>query len=202
MDSLQGLLFFWYRSNRPQRPLPSGHVEEIWKEVWFAKQQDQIFIDEELKRFEPLLVEVSDTLATGWMPEKPLEKIAVLILVDQVPRNIYRGHSRSYDYDKYGYRIATSIVNDTTLFNTLPLHMQYTVMIAIVHSERLEDQNKVCTYGSTLPFTLLGQRMRDIANNHRERIVLFGRFPERNRILGRESTDSEMTYLQSIYPKY
>jgi uncharacterized protein (DUF924 family) len=86
-------------------------------------------------------------------------------------------------------------------FASLPAQLRYTTVICIVHSEKLEDQERVVAFAESLPMDTLGVtfRLGAIGRNHRDRIALFGRFPERNKYLGRVTTDSKRVYMESIY---
>jgi uncharacterized protein (DUF924 family) len=188
----------WYRSFHPERVLATTDIETVWREVWFAKGDEQVIMDSKLKRFESLWSEKAVEFRSGaWRPIGVLETIEAIILFDQVPRNIFRGTAKAYMSDDLGYVLAHSVYTDSH-FHSLPVHLQYTVIIALVHSEKMIDQEKVLKFADKLPSTLIGDRFRAIANNHRDRIVLFGRFPERNSILGRTSTDKEVAYMSSI----
>jgi uncharacterized protein (DUF924 family) len=147
-----------------------------------------------MKIFAPLLEEnISE-------PDTLVEKVAYIILYDQIPRNIHRGTPAAYKYDSKSYALARRIFD--TEMSRLPFHMKCTVLICLVHSEKIGDQNDIYDYihsecmpqGAELVGTL-----RSIARNHRERIQMFGRFPERNKILGRKSTDAEAAFLAAIY---
>ena len=195
---LSELGIVWYRTFRPDRPLQATAIETVWKEVWFAKGPDQMRMDVELKRFEPMWHALSNNFRSGsWVPRGTLETIQAIVLFDQVPRNIFRGTPMAYASDDIGYTLATSVYESSS-FHSLPVHMQYTVIIALVHSEKMSDQDVVAAFASSLPSSLIGDRFRAIASNHRDRIALFGRFPERNSILGRDSTAAEVAYMGSI----
>lgn len=195
---LAELGFKWYGTLHPERSLPTSSIETVWKEVWFAKGSDQVQMDAALRRFETLWeTRLEDFRRGTWAPSGIVETAAAIVLFDQVPRNIFRGTPRAYASDDAGYGLSRAVYESPT-FAGLPVHLQYTVIIALVHSEKIDDQDCVARFASSLPQTLIGDRFRAIASNHRDRIALFGRFPERNVILGRESTGAELAYMSSI----
>jgi uncharacterized protein (DUF924 family) len=197
-EPLVAVAFLWYDSLHPLGVLPTAHIEGVWKERWFAKGPDQVLADAELARFEPLWRSLSQAYREkAWAPNSLLETVAAIILFDQVPRNIFRGTRAAYSSDDIGYELASRL-HSSPNFPSLPMHMKYTVIIALVHSEKLSDQDTVGAFAASLPSYLIGDRFRAIAANHRDRIALFGRFPERNAVLGRESTPAETAYLRSV----
>lgn len=160
---LSDLTSYWYRNARPERPIPGPHIEEVWREVWFAKGAQQVLMDKDLLRFAGLLESVADRVDAGsWRPETLLEKIGCILLFDQVPRNIFRGSPKAYAYDRLAYPIATALHDNTEQFRSLPLHLRYTVIICIVHSELLADQDKVVAFAESLPSDTLGLTFRAI----------------------------------------
>ena len=124
--------------------------------------------------------------------------MSCVLLFDQVPRNIFRGTPRAYAYDRLAYPLARAL-HARADFASLPAQLRYMTVICIVHSEKLEDQERVVAFAESLPMDTLGVTFRAIGRNHRDRIALFGRFPERNKYLGRVTTDSERVYMESIY---
>ena len=105
-----------------------------------------------------------------------------------------------YDNDKeYFYDEDLSKVRD------LPLYMMCTITIACVHSEDMKYQHFAKAiveemkhqYGGTSNASII-ETLAHICSNHSERILFFGRIPERNQYLGRESTPEELAYLNSL----
>jgi uncharacterized protein (DUF924 family) len=128
------------------------------------------------------------------------EAIALVVLLDQFPRNIFRTSGEAFAYDEKARDIARRLVASgpdkffwverTFLF--LPFE----------HSEDAADQDRSVMYYAelavTAPETLLGY-MRgnlDYATKHRDIIRRFGRFPHRNAMLGRTSTPEELAFLK------
>lgn len=117
--------------------------------------------------------------------------LALVILLDQVPRNLHRGSAEAYAGDAKALALARLGIDqgldagfdeDQKLFLYLPLE----------HAENLADQER-----SVALFRALGNpQYLDYAIRHRDVIERFGRFPHRNAILGRESTPEELAFLE------
>ena len=120
------------------------------------------------------------------------DRLALIILLDQVPRMVFRNTARSHDSDatalalaglclQHGDDIALPDQDDRRLFYYLPF----------MHSENLDDQRRSVelheTYGPESGLSW--------ARGHRDTIARFGRFPHRNAHLGRESTPAELAFL-------
>jgi len=127
----------------------------------------------------------------SWRRE-PRGCLAACLLLDQVPRNVYRGTPRAFAYDaearaltrhalKEGFDRALSDVERVFLY--LPLE----------HSEDLKDQQDSLRLFAGLKE---GDSFLPYAERHLEIIQRFGRFPHRNAILGRESTEAELEFLK------
>lgn len=126
----------------------------------------------------------------GWAVT-PQGLLALVILLDQVPRNIHRGTAAAFATDAKALALARLAVDrgfdrdmgpDERLFLYLPFE----------HAEDLTDQER-----SVALFRALGDpTYLDYAIRHRDVIARFGRFPHRNVILGRESTAAERQFLE------
>jgi uncharacterized protein (DUF924 family) len=127
-----------------------------------------------------------------WMAA-PQTCLALLILLDQFPRNMFRGDSRSFATD----RQALSIANQAILRGfdkRVPLPERQFYYTPLMHAESLASQDK-----SVRLFLInfdRGESLRH-ARAHREIIRRFGRFPFRNAVLGRESTPEEAAFLDA-----
>ena len=119
--------------------------------------------------------------------------VALCILLDQVPRNIFRDTARAFATDAEARRVARhAIDNGLDLDRSLSDDMRLFLYMPLEHSEDVEDQR--------LSVRLVAERIetvayRDYAKRHREIVERFGRFPHRNALLGRESTPDEIAFL-------
>ena len=127
----------------------------------------------------------------GWL-ETPEGALALLILLDQVPRNIFRGTAHAYATDALARAFARQCVaagHDTQVDPLLRLFFY----LPFEHSEDLGDQEVSVQLHQSLP----GAHSDGWARKHYEVIREFGRFPHRNAALGRTSTPAEVAYLQN-----
>lgn len=202
-EDLFHLICFWYGYNtcriKPQDKLSSVHILTCWSNKWFAKGDLQTKIDETLNEYEPMVEKY-----LNYEPKNIIESIALIILYDQITRNIFRGKPKAYEFDHIALKLAKNIIQSGN-YNSLGLHFKLTVLMAYVHSEDIKIQNLL--YSTFVPGIKnepnldnnLYSAFQKIAANHRERITLFGRIPERVKIRGGELTCEEKNYVQNLY---
>jgi uncharacterized protein (DUF924 family) len=170
----QDILTFWFAPDT--------------RRFWFERNLE---FDRELKRrFEEGLWLAACTATTG-DPADARATLARCILLDQVPRNIYRGTPRAYAYDRLA-REAVGAALEAGLDSGLEPTERLFLYLPFEHSEDLADQDRAVAL-----FAALGNpEWLDYAERHRTIIRRFGRFPHRNAVLGRRSTREEETFLQ------
>lgn len=116
--------------------------------------------------------------------------LALIIMLDQFPRNLFRGSARAFASDAQALVLARSAVvagHD----QTLNVVQRCFVYLPFEHSEDLADQDE-----SVRLFEALGDpEFLDFAIRHRDVIAKFGRYPHRNAVLGRDSTAAETAFL-------
>ena len=125
----------------------------------------------------------------------PRGTLALLLLLDQLPRNLYRDDPRAFASDVRALALATDAVaaGEDRLVEPLQRWFFY---LPFEHSENIADQDR-----SVALFASLGtdhQQGLDYAERHRAVIRRFGRFPHRNKILGRTSTPQETAFLENF----
>jgi uncharacterized protein (DUF924 family) len=117
--------------------------------------------------------------------------LALLILLDQFPRNMFRGESRSYVTDKKAQETAEYAV-DHAVDRELPEFQRMFLYMPLMHSENLSHQRR-----SVELFRGLGEGdAESYAVRHMEIVERFGRFPHRNDVLGRPTTAEEAEFLK------
>jgi len=173
--SASEIIAFWFS------PRVAGH--------WFASTPE---LDAEIcARFERTWEQATGGEKDHWQ-DNPDGCLALAIVLDQFPLNMFRGQAISFSTEARAIEVARHAVNagfdkriatDKLTFLYMPL----------MHSESLKDQDL-----SVRLFTAaeLGENAR-FAQHHKEIVERFGRFPHRNVILGRESTDAEIAWLAS-----
>ena len=119
--------------------------------------------------------------------DDPLTAMAGVILFDQFPRNMFRGHAEQFATDMLALEIAKGAV-DRKLDDQLPERERMFLYMPFEHSEDIDHQDQ-----AILLFTSLGDSdMLDFAKKHRDIIARFGRFPHRNAMLGRAPRADEI----------
>ncbi len=114
------------------------------------------------------------------------EALAAIILFDQLPRNMLRGHADQFATDHLALQIAKAAI-DRGYDQSFERPRRGFLYMPFQHSEDLEDQQR-----SVALFTALGDDYQlDFANKHHDVIERFGRFPHRNAILGRAPRAAE-----------
>jgi uncharacterized protein (DUF924 family) len=170
------VLSFWFGSDAEY-----GVVHKRWF------QKDPAFDAEVRRRFLSLHAQLAGN--EEWL-DAPRECLARIIVLDQFPRNMFRGTPRAFATDALAlaaarHAIASGYDRDwlrvEKIFGYLPFE----------HSEALADQELACEL-----MRPLGEEQYDYALRHKAIIERFGRFPHRNPILGRESTPEEIEFLK------
>ncbi|MBX2805186.1 MAG: DUF924 domain-containing protein [Hyphomicrobiales bacterium] len=170
-----------------------GDILEFWfsepvRKKWFEPDRE---FDSELKeRFGVLLDNAIDGQLETWR-ESADGALALVILLDQVTRNIYRGTPKAFSGDVQALQTARAVIEqgaDKAMTET----QRYMLYMPFQHAEDLETQEQgVALFGE------IGlEKALDYMIRHRDIIARFGRFPHRNQILGRQSTDEELEFLK------
>jgi len=121
--------------------------------------------------------------------DDPRSGLALVIALDQFPRNIFRGAARAFAADPLA-RAAGRVILQRDWDKQMTRSEQLFAYLPFEHSESLEDQDLSCDLMKDFDPEQLRYALR-----HREIIQRFGRFPHRNGILGRESTAAEIEFL-------
>ena len=165
-------------------------VVAFWREagagLWFAK--DDAFDRRFRERFLSLYEAAARGQLGGWL-ETAEGALGLVILLDQYPRNSFRGTLRMYASDALAREVATAAI-DAGHDRAVPLELQLFFYLPFGHSENLADQGR-----SVALARRLGQPNLSHAERHRDIIRRFGRFPHRNPILGRTMRPEEQHFL-------
>jgi uncharacterized protein (DUF924 family) len=161
------------------------------RDFWFSHGWDDWWkvnpaFDAEIRdRFLPLWEEDRDGLPEQFL-EAADDALAAIILFDQFPRNMFRGHADQFSTDPLALAIARGAIERGHDDGMTSAQRGFLYM-PFQHSEDLADQRR-----SLLLFTALGNAEQlDYARRHYEVIEQFGRFPHRNAVLGRKPTALE-----------
>ncbi|WP_108500672.1 DUF924 family protein [Paracoccus indicus] len=172
----------------------AAEVLEFWfsdrmQPFWFAKS-DQI--DAEIAtRFGDTYQAAHDGQLDGWMGSAD-DALALCIVLDQFPRNMFRGSPRSFESNQLALDHARKALQLGHDREQDPKRRQF-FYLPFMHSEDLADQ----TTSVELYEALGNQHSLHFAREHRDIIAKFGRFPHRNAVLGRDSTPAELAFLET-----
>lgn len=163
---------------------------DFWRaagpDLWFAKDAG---FD---RRFRERFLASHDTAArgghAGWATT-PEGSLALALLLDQFPRNAFRGAPRMYATDAVARAVAAAAI-DAGHDDAVEAALRVFLYLPFAHSEELADQER-----SVALVEHLGEPDASHARRHRDIVRRFGRFPHRNPILGRAMTPAEQRYL-------
>ena len=136
------------------------------------------------ERFGKVREEVLRTRAAGWR-DSPETLAAAIIVTDQFSRNMFRGSAKAYEADSVALELCKEALAKGWV-DSLPKPLPSFVLMPLMHSEAIEDQER-----SIVEFKKRDSLNYKFAILHHDQIQRFGRFPGRNRVLGRVSTPEE-----------
>jgi uncharacterized protein (DUF924 family) len=187
------VLTFWFGDD-PLRDWPEPHRGDLW----FKGGAE---VDAHIRtQFGPLVDEAMAGGLRDW-EATPMARLALILLLDQFSRNVYRGQARAFAGDARAQALTQHTL-DAGEDNTLPRAGRLFVYMPLMHAETLAQQDACVACFERL---LAGapEALKDIlADNlryavlHRDIVARFGRFPHRNAVLGRESTAAEIEFLK------
>ncbi len=172
---IEEVLRFWFQEVRPQ--------------AWFVRDEG---VDGEIrKRFGALHASLIEKVPAA-VTTTPLGALATVLVLDQFSRNLYRNSPRAFAADPTALAIANDAIA-AGFDRELDPRQRAFLYMPLQHSEdRAVQARSVELFGA-----LGDERTLDYARQHRDVIERFGRFPHRNRILGRESTAEEIEFLKT-----
>jgi uncharacterized protein (DUF924 family) len=182
--SATDVLQFWFGEPGSAEPLRP-------RDLWFTKSDatDRLIAD----RFGAIVEDAILGKHDAWAAS-PREALALILVLDQFTRNIFRGTPRAFAGDARALALATRLVDTARDLALAPMERWF-VYMPFEHSERLVDQYESVRLFERLAADGLDAPL-DWARRHFDVVARFGRFPHRNAILGRESTPEEAEYLK------
>jgi len=203
MERANDVLEFWFGSG----PLDAARLAER-STFWFggdgaaAQAARDALIREKL---EPMLERAARGEFASWA-SSPKRRLALIILFDQVPRNIYRGTAAAFAFDREALALSVEGLNlaaDAALSSAEKLFFY----LPLEHAESIEAQDlAIAAFERLVDEAPADQRefsagLLGYAHKHRDLIVKFGRYPHRNPVLGRVNTPEETAWLAE-HPNY
>ncbi|MGE5616693.1 MAG: DUF924 family protein, partial [Bacillota bacterium] len=177
------VLDFWFGSRDARGPA---------RPEWFRR--DEAFDAEIRRRFGALHSRAASGELDSWRAN-PESLLALVVVLDQFSRNLYRDDPRAFAQDDYARDCADGALARGDDLGLRPVERQFFYM-PFEHSEDLQDQERAVDLMRSLEAFEETRGLTQWAERHRDVIRRFGRFPHRNRILGRASTPEETAFLE------
>lgn len=166
--------------------------------LWWSKNPESD--DEIRRRFESWVIKAGSGELDNWA-SNPQDRLALILLTDQFPRSIYRDLAKAFAFDSKALSLAHTGIDAGFDAALRPLEKVF-FYLPLEHSESLADQKRsVSLFQKLVDDASPDQKPTfaeylDFAARHRDIISRFGRFPHRNKALGRISTSEELSFLQ------
>lgn len=170
----QDVLRFWFEETKPEQRF----------------KKDETFDALIKERFEDTYFAIVNGETTSWR-ETPEGRLAEIIILDQFARNMFRGSPQSFEGDELALKLAREAVASGDDMK-VPYEQRGFVYMPYMHSESKDVHEEAVkifeAYGN--------EEMLEYEKKHKEIIDRFGRYPHRNEVLGRESTEEEKEFLK------
>ncbi len=187
--SYKHVLDFWFGK------LEDGFADQSHRKRWY--KSSEAFDNEIRKRFGSLLEDAVAQRLGDWFAS-PAGRLAFIVLCDQFPRNAFRGNAKAFAFDTLALDAARRGVH-LGEDRALEIDQRSFFYMPFEHSEDLLDQHACVGLFNQLehdaPTEFKDKVSLSYAQQHRDIIIRFGRFPHRNEVLGRTSTSEELAYL-------
>lgn len=187
------LLVFWFGDDPDDAAVAKSQAE-----LWWGHRAET---DELLQaRFGAAASAAATELLDHWVGS-PRGRLALVLLLDQLPRAIHRDTPAAFAQDAKARKVARQGLESGAARLLRPIERLF-LYLPFEHSEVLEDQDRSVELFRELSLAVPPSHREtfagffDYAVRHREVIARFGRFPHRNVVLGRESTDEEKAFLE------
>lgn len=190
---IRDILQFWFGEGQT-----AGEVADEKTALWWSKNRR---IDREIAARFAATSEAAGHGALNHWAESPHGLLALIICTDQFPRNMHRDTPRAFAQDPAALAFAKQGVDSGAARQLRPIERVF-AYLPFEHSEALaEQQRAIALYRELAQGAAPGEAelfngYLDFARKHHQIIQRFGRFPHRNRILGRPSTDAERAFLE------
>ncbi|MEX0976906.1 MAG: DUF924 family protein [Woeseia sp.] len=193
------VLAFWFKAHELSAPQIDGRMD-----IWFG--EDAEFDHEIAKEFADDVEEASNGRLDHWA-HKPHGQLALILLLDQFRRNIYRNSAEAFALDKAALKLCVEGAMEKKDAGLTPIQRVFYYM-PLQHAESRKVQAKSVqiyrrladavspTYRETF------ETIAQFAELHRDIVERYGRFPHRNRLLNRKNTPDEDEFLAGDAPTF
>ena len=182
IDDPARVLEFWFGAPDADAP----------RDVWFRK--DPAFDALIGERFGAVIEAALAGRLDHWEAKGPDAALALIVVLDQFTRNVFRDTPRMFAGDAKALAVATRLVESGADRELTPLQRWF-VYLPFEHAESLAEQDRSVALFDALRAFPASAGAYDWAVSHRDVVRRFGRFPHRNEILGRPSTPDEIAFL-------
>ncbi|WP_019139795.1 DUF924 family protein [Noviherbaspirillum massiliense] len=193
MESIASIHRFWF-GDHPDDAVVARQQSRLW---WKKQPETDSMIRQ---RFAPWTAKAAARELDDWLAT-PAGRLALILLTDQFPRNMYRGTPQAFAFDELARTWAKEGLALGVQHSLRPIERVF-LYLPLEHSESLEDQDRSLALFEELAANAAPAQkpafdgFLDFARRHRQVIERFGRFPHRNAILGRASTPEELAFLR------
>ncbi len=196
---IDAILAFWFMDKELSAPQIDGRMD-----TWFG--EDPVFDEEVAKEFADDVEKASEGQLDHWAHE-PRGRLALILLLDQFRRNIFRNSAEAFAKDKAALKLCVEGAMAKKDKGLEPIHRVFFYM-PLQHAESRKVQEKSCkiyrrlaeavspTYKETF------ETVAQFAELHADIVNQFGRFPHRNKLLRRENSAEEEEYLAGDSPDF
>ena len=194
MEGPESILQFWFDDAAESPAKAAARVE-----LWFTPSAAT---DAECRDRFGATVDAAGRDELDTRVRAPRSALALVLLLDQFPRNIWRGTAQAFAYDAKALTVAGQAIESNFMHELAPIEQQF-FTLPFQHSEKLDAQReslRLCheiVAAAPLHWRPVLETFVPYAHEHYAIIERFGRFPHRNAVLGRESTAEEQAYLES-----
>lgn len=216
-DEYIEILCYWFAATpadihkqNTKQHVTFSDIDNVWTKKWFAKNANQQITDSHVtKNFQNLIIQASNNKLNHWLDnDDPFGRLCLIILLDQFPRNCFRNNAKSYQFDAIALKLCLDGI-DKKLDLKLPIYFRLQYYLPLVHCEDRKIQQLCVGYYNGMEMLVdknekltcylldIVKRFVKISKLHQNHIETFGRFPERNQVLKRLSSDQEKIFLKN-----
>ena len=191
------ILSFWFMEQKLSAPKIDGRMD-----TWFG--EDPVFDEEIAKEFAEVVERASEGKLDHWAHE-PTGRLALILLLDQFRRNIYRNTPEAFEKDKMALKLCVEGAMEKKDKGLAPIHRAFFYM-PLQHAESRKVQAKSreiyqrLAEAASPTYKETFETIAQFADLHADIVERFGRFPHRNKLLGRENSPEEDEYLTADSP--
>jgi len=196
---IDAILSFWFMEEQLTAPQIDRRMD-----IWFG--EDEVFDHDCKKEFSDDVARASAGQLNHWA-HRPHGRLALILLLDQFRRNIYRNTAAAFEFDKAALKLCVEGAMEKKDKELTPIQKAFFYM-PLQHAESRKVQAKAVQIFARLAqavsptYRETFETITQFAELHRDIVEQFGRFPHRNKLLNRENTSEEDEYLAGDSPDF